>query len=354
MKLALPVVMLAVALMAACGDEPVENIQDPALLPAKVVDTDGDGVPDAEDNCPNLSNPDQVDTNSDSVGDACQTSGPGPVVSSGRDEACVSNPWVESVSGIIQDASGLGLGSSMVQVCLTASSGDYICQRPIQSESDGSFEMSINEGYRCLRTAAMRILKVDTKSATFYYNLELPALVNGENPPTLTLPSPVVLHATSPATIPTMADNNQSYTLTFAGGLEMDIQPSTFWGTTDTIENLQSVRVTAAQGGLQFVPDVASYEAFWGFWPEADVNNQSGGPAGYPIRIPNATNLPASSRVEFFIVGGLGCTLLNGDKIHEGEWVKIGTGTVSGDGQTITSDASSEVPCLTWLGYRAQ
>ena len=354
MKLALPVVMLAVALMAACGDEPVENIQDPALIPAKGVDTDGDGVLDADDNCPNSFNADQLDTNNDSVGDACETGGPGPVVNSGRDQGCVSNPWVESVSGMIQDASGLGLGSSMVQVCLTASSGDYICQRPMQSESDGSFEMSINEGYRCLRTAVMRILKVDTKSATFYYNLELPALVNGENPPTLVLPSPVVLHATSPATIPTMADNNQSYTFTFAGGLEMDIQPSTFWGTTDTIENLQSVRVTAAQGGLQFVPDAARYEAFWGFWPEADVNNQNGGLAGYPIRIPNATNLPASSRVEFFIVGGLGCTLLNGDKIHEGEWVKIGTGTVSGDGQTITSDSSSEVPCLTWLGYRAQ
>ena len=35
-------------------------------------DLDGDGIPDAEDNCPSLLNPDQVDANEDGVGDACQ------------------------------------------------------------------------------------------------------------------------------------------------------------------------------------------------------------------------------------------------------------------------------------------
>lgn len=35
------------------------------------VDTDGDGVPDASDNCPTISNPSQADTDGDGVGDAC-------------------------------------------------------------------------------------------------------------------------------------------------------------------------------------------------------------------------------------------------------------------------------------------
>lgn len=34
-------------------------------------DTDGDGVPDAEDNCPEVANPDQTDTDEDGIGDAC-------------------------------------------------------------------------------------------------------------------------------------------------------------------------------------------------------------------------------------------------------------------------------------------
>jgi Bacterial Ig-like domain (group 1)/Thrombospondin type 3 repeat len=36
------------------------------------VDTDGDGVPDADDNCPSDPNPDQADSDGDGVGDACE------------------------------------------------------------------------------------------------------------------------------------------------------------------------------------------------------------------------------------------------------------------------------------------
>src|SRR5262249_25002336 len=35
-------------------------------------DTDDDGVPDDEDNCPTVSNPDQTDTDGDVVADACE------------------------------------------------------------------------------------------------------------------------------------------------------------------------------------------------------------------------------------------------------------------------------------------
>lgn len=40
-------------------------------------DSDGDGVPDKNDNCPNDPNPDQTDTDGDGVGDACETVGDG-------------------------------------------------------------------------------------------------------------------------------------------------------------------------------------------------------------------------------------------------------------------------------------
>lgn len=35
-------------------------------------DADGDGIPDAEDNCPNRPNPDQADADSDGIGDVCE------------------------------------------------------------------------------------------------------------------------------------------------------------------------------------------------------------------------------------------------------------------------------------------
>jgi|GEM_PF-4693719 len=38
----------------------------------KIVDSDGDGVSDSTDNCPNTPNADQQDTNGDGIGDACQ------------------------------------------------------------------------------------------------------------------------------------------------------------------------------------------------------------------------------------------------------------------------------------------
>ena len=50
-----------------------------------VVDTDGDGVPDSTDNCPNTPNPTQADADGDGVGDACDAcpTQPGPAWNNG-------------------------------------------------------------------------------------------------------------------------------------------------------------------------------------------------------------------------------------------------------------------------------
>src|SRR4029434_1988638 len=36
-----------------------------------IEDSDGDGIPDAQDNCPTLANPSQADCDDDGIGDAC-------------------------------------------------------------------------------------------------------------------------------------------------------------------------------------------------------------------------------------------------------------------------------------------
>ncbi len=52
-------------------------------------DRDGDGVPNAEDNCPDASNPDQADSNGNGVGDACDAVEP-PKDAGIESDAC---PW---------------------------------------------------------------------------------------------------------------------------------------------------------------------------------------------------------------------------------------------------------------------
>lgn len=51
------------------GAGPDATTQGPELSPHE--DSDGDGIPDAEDNCPWVYNPDQADRDGDGVGDAC-------------------------------------------------------------------------------------------------------------------------------------------------------------------------------------------------------------------------------------------------------------------------------------------
>ncbi len=38
----------------------------------RVCDSDGDGIVNTDDNCPDVANPDQADSDEDRVGDACQ------------------------------------------------------------------------------------------------------------------------------------------------------------------------------------------------------------------------------------------------------------------------------------------
>jgi hypothetical protein len=51
-----------------------------AVTIEEVADTDGDGVPDDEDNCPETSNPDQEDLDEDEVGAACDSNDEDPGV----------------------------------------------------------------------------------------------------------------------------------------------------------------------------------------------------------------------------------------------------------------------------------
>ncbi len=62
-------------------------------LYAPEIDTDGDGIADDEDNCPNTYNPDQADMDADDIGDVCDIDMDGDGVSNDNDNCpTVSNP----------------------------------------------------------------------------------------------------------------------------------------------------------------------------------------------------------------------------------------------------------------------
>jgi hypothetical protein len=63
-------------------------------------DHDGDGVPDATDDCPDVSNPDQLDTDGDSRGDACDSDLDGDGVPNASDNCIdVKNPAQQDLDG---------------------------------------------------------------------------------------------------------------------------------------------------------------------------------------------------------------------------------------------------------------
>jgi hypothetical protein len=85
---------------------------------AEPADSDGDGVPDANDNCPNASNPDQADTDHDGLGNVCDTTPNGDDDGDGVDNGTDNCVGVANPSQADTDNDGVG------DACDTTPNGD--------------------------------------------------------------------------------------------------------------------------------------------------------------------------------------------------------------------------------------
>ena len=77
---------------------------DVVIEPDGITDTDGDGIEDGDDNCPDVSNVAQADSDGDGIGDACDGDRDGDTVLNGSDNC----PDAANTNQADQDGDGLG------------------------------------------------------------------------------------------------------------------------------------------------------------------------------------------------------------------------------------------------------
>jgi hypothetical protein len=139
---------------------------DGHLATTAPVDSDGDGVPDASDNCPDASNPGQGDLDRDGIGDACDGDRDGDGILNNVDNC----PNAQNVDQADLDGDGIG------NVCDADRDGDGVANatdncpdtaNASQSDSDGD-----GIGDACDSSTAPRKCDVDADSDIDLRDLE--------------------------------------------------------------------------------------------------------------------------------------------------------------------------------------
>lgn len=102
--------------------------------PAPPADADGDGVADAADNCPNVSNVDQSDADGDGLGDVCDRNSYAPAVGTEPSDANGTEGDTLSVSGSFTDEDG---NSTLTVTADDATNGTFV------DNGDGTWSWSL-------------------------------------------------------------------------------------------------------------------------------------------------------------------------------------------------------------------
>lgn len=254
------------------------------------------------------------------------------------DPAC-TDVWVAAVTGRVVDERGAGVPEAVPQMCVRLGDGTLNCLAPESARDDGYFARIIDEDSRCMSVLNFRAFLPNGPFGTTYCQSRL-EVVDG----VLSIPEPLVLYEVTPAAeLPPEGDPEAPRVVTLADGLEIDVRPAPMFGTYEQLGATRIDATTCFSG--------SDLDGLYALTPESATFRIGSEEPGFPVRIP--TSLAEGTVVDLFVLGGLDeFEIPAGPRLTEGAFELFGTGTVTGG--MVVSDPGSELPYLSWLGYRAR
>lgn len=252
-------------------------------------------------------------------------------------DSCTAH-WVAGVRGRVVDPTGAPVRDGVVQMCLRTHENVLICQRPTEIDANGWYATVLAPELRCAQQITLRAVQVGQPVSTTFCRTPMTPTYG-----VLDVWDDLVLYPLeTPVERPAMGDASSMRTVRFPSGFEMDVTPGAL-GFPESYDRLSAGAVDPADAPC-FVDQAPPLLGLWALGPE------DAAVPGFQVRIPERTGLPDGTRVELWLVGGAYTQLVGGQQIEEGVFAPYGTGTVQG-GQ-ILSDPGSELPYLSWVGYR--
>jgi hypothetical protein len=349
-NLHLLLLLLAVAsLVGACGDEESKTDKDTScgngsqcaevVVPADIQDHDDATAGDVTDN-PDLPGSGDLLDGDDLPGqdlldtpEVVENLAPGDV---------------KRIKGRVVDQDGQPIAGLFVQPC-TYSADSELCHKA-NTDADGHWQVNFMPAKSDLDGIHVRFVTEDYTPSACYWDMAEVNLVDN----VIDFTEPFVIYDQGPA-LASIDFGIDVPTHVEGAGVDFTVAADEWFPGIFEPVDIKIMRFPLDDYVPCFLDDGNLPDALFSMVPDWISFST---PGGIPATFENTEELPAGSKVSFFVLGALDTqiTPLEGDAtfLHTGDWFNIGTGTVRQDGSVITTDVGAGLPGIGWVGYKAQ